>query len=289
MGGQRRQQGAAATHGRGHREGARLWAGLAGLMMLAPALVGGCAAGEGEHNYRELERDPQPLQPERDPMFGRGAEATPSSAIRGGGLVFNPSSFPAARARHIGASSPTVLAAAIAAQAAPDTENAEAAEAVDEPARAPQDAPSSPNDASNDAPNDATDAGAPDTPGVVAADEPIQTLRGRDRRDWEPVTFRLTSGQIVHRPTYIGTPPVADELPRLRRGLPVGARLALAMEGETHVGWTGDGMLRLVFEPVWFSIESALLPVAAIVHPPTARELTPPEVTEPAAQRLDQR
>ena len=75
---------------RGDGRATALFAALLSVMMAATVGLAGCASPGGEQNYKELERDPEPLQPEQDPMFGpTGAKrdtphAHPDATVPGG-------------------------------------------------------------------------------------------------------------------------------------------------------------------------------------------------------------
>ena len=116
------------------------------------------------------------------------------------------------------------------------------------------------------------DAGSDDERDVD--EQAIESLRGDDRAHWEPVAFEVPLGQIAHRPIYISTPPVSDELLQVRSG-PVPWRMEAAMTRSGERQMVMDVLL-LPVEAGWFSFETALLPAKLLVHPPLNRDLTPP-------------
>lgn len=110
------------------------------------------------------------------------------------------------------------------------------------------------------------------------------TLDADDRLDWQPTRLGLPLGQIAHRPTYLSSRPVDDRLASVRYG-PVDSRLEAALESAQREPLTLGRAVAVPVETARFSLEALLLPVKVVLHPPTARDLTPKGAVDPRVER----
>lgn len=109
------------------------------------------------------------------------------------------------------------------------------------------------------------------------------TLEADDRSDWEPTRLVLPLGQVAHWPTYFTSPPVDDRLARVRRGS-VTSRLEAALAGAEREPITLRRAAAVPVEGARFSLETVVLPVKLLLHPPMRRELTPAGAVSPRAE-----
>lgn len=105
------------------------------------------------------------------------------------------------------------------------------------------------------------------------------SLRGLDRRHWEPVVILIPSGQVEHQPTYF-EPLLLASGPARNDALPPTTDTVL--EGASD---GGSMVLETAVAPVIFAGQLVLLPIALFVDPPWTVHRAP-EALEPSAAEL---
>ncbi len=244
------------------------WRGWPGWRSVGSALavgvliaVAGCASSQSEENYKELKRGPEPIQPEKDPMFGDASAFDDA-------LETQPAQ-PAAVAPDQLAAADTDPSTPSAPASAPDSTPASASTspAATSPATARADSQPA---ASMDS-NSGSDSVIVVT---VPASPQSPTLEGRDREHWSTTTFYAASGRVTHAPVYINTWIEPDNIDQVVTG-PVEDRLEAALDDPDYTWMNATQLAHLVGEPALFYVQSLLLPVNVVRTPPTTTQVSP--------------